>query len=740
MHISKILRPLLFATLIVGMPWAAMAQTNANAPLIPELGNLLPESSGGQEVTISGSYKLTADGRYGELSVTADLKDGWHIYSVTQKSGGPHKTQIVVESKQVELLGPFVPDQKPKVKKLEYFKVPAEEHYGKVTWTAPFEVVGQSSTDLVIRGDVKGQVCDEVGSCIPLVTSDTTFAAKQNGALAKPPAISSDAPRRTPPVESTATVDTSLSLANFKVPAGKGYRDDSSHASIRGTVPGSANPGDTIQLVLTVEPEPGWHVYGYASKVEPTSISKPTIIGMVSPSSWSFGEPKVDGNLIVKETGLSMEPIQSYYEQTATWTISVTIPADAKPGETVLRGMMGYQTCTDARCDRPTAADFAVKINVGGNDTATIPVMFASAKYSAVAKFIDTGETPDAVVVSPQTLGDAATTSFDLSRIQVADDLESSFGYILLLAFVGGFILNFMPCVLPVIGLKVMAFVQQAGENRGRILMLNIWYALGMISIFWLLATLASAASLGLSSRGLGWGEQFNYDGFTIPLLSVVFMMGLSFLGVWEIPIPGFAGGNTANELAAKEGASGAFFKGVITTVLATPCSGPGLATALTWSATKPPLLVYLVFTAMGLGMAFPYLLIGAFPQLVRFIPKPGAWMDTFKQLMGFVLLGTVVYMFTLISPGYVVPTIALIFALWAACWWIGRVPAGSDFVAQGKAWIAGGIFAAIIGWFAFGYEANNEHELPWQPYSLATLDENIRANRTVMIDFTADW
>ena len=151
MHISKILRPLLFATLIVGMPWAAMAQTNANAPLIPELGNLLPESSGGQEVTISGSYKLTADGRYGELSVTADLKDGWHIYSVTQKSGGPQKTQIVVESKQVELLGPFVPDQKPKVKKLEYFKVPAEEHYGKVTWTAPFEVVGPSSTDLVIR-------------------------------------------------------------------------------------------------------------------------------------------------------------------------------------------------------------------------------------------------------------------------------------------------------------------------------------------------------------------------------------------------------------------------------------------------------------------------------------------------------------------------------------------------------------------------------------------------------------
>ena len=242
-----------------------------------------------------------------------------------------------------------------------------------------------------------------------------------------------------------------------------------------------------------------------------------------------------------------------------------------------------------------------------------------------------------------------------------------------------------MPCVLPVIGLKIMSFVQQAGEHRARVFSLNVWYSLGMLSIFWLLATMASAASLGLSDESLGWGEQFNYDRFTIPLLSVVFVMGLSFIGVWEIPIPGFMASGKAGDLAQREGLGGAFFKGVLTTVLATPCSGPGLATALTWSATKPPALVYLVFTAMGLGMAMPYLLIGAFPRLVRFIPKPGAWMETFKQFMGFVLMGTVVYMFTLIDQKYFVPTLALIFALWAACWWIGRTPITASLCDEGQ-------------------------------------------------------
>ncbi|MCP4195208.1 MAG: hypothetical protein GY768_31795 [Planctomycetaceae bacterium] len=733
-------------------PSVAVAQT---APLIPELSGLLPPSSGVQEIHITSSYKLTADGQFGELSVKADLEPGWHVYSVTQKSGGPMRTRIVIDSKGIELLGPFQPDRQPTIKKTEFFKVPVEEHDQQVVWTAPFRVQGSSGNNLVIQGDVKGQVCNEQGGCIPLSTMDTKFTAQRSGVLAQPPTDTSN-PRRTPPVSPSHQVqppkqegsaNNALAFANFKVPSGKGFQAGAVHASIRGTASSSAKPGETIEVVITINPDPGWHVYAYAPKPDRKSISKATLIAIMQPAGWQSAEAKTTGKIIVHETGLSIEPIQRYYESSVSWTVPVTVPRTAQAGKHEIRGMVGYQTCTESQCDRPTAVAFSATIEVGNQiSQATVPLGFLKANYGSVAKFLGTGELPEllsnpSAPSAPSASSNSSTGSgFDLSKIVVSQGEESSIGYILILAFVGGFILNFMPCVLPVIGLKVMAFVQQAGENRGRVFMLNIWYSLGMISIFMLLATLASAASLGLSERGLGWGEQFNYDGFTIPLLSVVFVMGLSFLGVWEIPIPGFVGGDTASQLATKEGAAGAFFKGVITTILATPCSGPGIATALTWSATKPPALVYLVFAAMGLGMAFPYLLIGAFPNLVRFIPKPGAWMDTFKQLMGFVLLGTVVYMFTLVTPAKVVPTIALIFALWAACWWIGRTPVGSGFLPQLRAWVLAGGFAAIIGWFAFGYESNNEHELPWQPYSLATLDENLRANRTVMIDFTADW
>ena len=114
--------------------------------------------------------------------------------------------------------------------------------------------------------------------------------------------------------------------------------------------------------------------------------------------------------------------------------------------------------------------------------------------------------------------------------------------------------------------------------------------------------------------------------------------------------------------------------------------------------------------------------------------------MDTFKQLMGFVLLGTVVFLFTQVSQERVVPTIAFIFALWAGCWWIGRVPIGEVFSKKATAWFAAAAFSAVIGFFAFAYEGENEHELNWQKFSLTHLKELTDSQTTVLVDFTADW
>ena len=135
------------------------------------------------------------------------------------------------------------------------------------------------------------------------------------------------------------------------------------------------------------------------------------------------------------------------------------------------------------------------------------------------------------------------------------------------LGFLGGLLLNLMPCVLPVIGLKIFSFVEQAGQNRRTAMLLNVWYSAGLIAVFLVLATLAVTGS--------GWGGLFQQREFNIVMAVIVFAMALSFLGVWEFPIPGFAGGSSAQSLAKQEGFTGAFFKGVITTLLATPCIGP---------------------------------------------------------------------------------------------------------------------------------------------------------------------
>ena len=156
-------------------------------------------------------------------------------------------------------------------------------------------------------------------------------------------------------------------------------------------------------------------------------------------------------------------------------------------------------------------------------------------------------------------------------------------------------------------------------------------------------------------------------------MTAMVFVMALSFLGVWEIPIPGFVGAGRVNQLQTQEGPSGAFFKGVFTTILATPCSGPFLGPVFGYLLKQPPYMAYWIFGAVGLGMASPYLAIGAYPKLVGRLPKPGAWMETVQQLMGFLLLATVVYLFNTLTPRYVVPTLAFLVGLWFACWWVGR-------------------------------------------------------------------
>ncbi len=449
------------------------------------------------------------------------------------------------------------------------------------------------------------------------------------------------------------------------------------------TVHAADAPG---RLFITATVEPGWHIY---SITQPPGGPLATKIQVnLPPGVRIVGEFRASAAPeIKKEPAFDNLTVESHHG-TITWYAPLELAAGVDPAGLKIAGKVTVQPCDANSCLAPQELPFSATVGPG--------IVLVN----------------EAAVVPP---------------IEMRTVLAQ-----LAFAFLGGLILNLMPCVLPVISLKILSFLAQAGESRGRVLFLNIWYSLGLLSVFMVLAALAAVA-------GLAWGEQFTLPWFKVSMTAVVFVMALSFLGVWEIPIPGFVGIGRANQLQAKEGPGGAFFKGVFATILATPCSGPFLGPVFGYLLKQPPYMAYWVFGAVGLGMASPYLVIGAFPRLIRFLPKPGAWMETVEQFMGFLLLATVVYLFTTLTAAYFVPTLTLLVGLWFACWWIGRTPLTAAARWRVAAWVGGLAVAALAGLFAFTV-LFQESKIPWQPFSPEALQRARAEGKTVMVDFSADW
>jgi len=477
-------------------------------------------------------------------------------------------------------------------------------------------------------------------------------------------------------------------------------------------------PDQAPRLFVSAVIEPGWNIY---STTQPPGGPLRTVISVNPPAGVSLAGPW----MVTPAPNEKPEPafnnlIVEYHDDRVTWFVPLSIDSNVDRNSVEVRGTFRYQACDANSCYPPVDKPFVARVGRGeavdvrgavradppstnatpgqeGSDPGGAENIATPPRLKSTADPPESTHpgsrldwTPYATFAQFKSLLDP---SFDPAKLEenVQGEVQSkSLVLILALAFVGGLVLNVMPCVLPVIGLKVLSFVEQAGHSRARAFALNVAYAAGLLSIFLLLATMAAFL-------GLGWGSLFTMGWFNVFLAAVVFAMALSFLGVWEIPIPGFVGSGNFAEAAEQEGLSGAFSKGVVTTILATPCTGPFMGTALVWALAQPTLVIYAVFMAIGLGMASPYLLIGVFPQLVRFLPKPGAWMDTFKQVMGFVLMGTVVFILTFVRPAYVVPTIGLLFAVWAGCWWIARVPFTAPSNRKASAWLEAGVFIALM-------------------------------------------
>lgn len=298
----------------------------------------------------------------------------------------------------------------------------------------------------------------------------------------------------------------------------------------------------------------------------------------------------------------------------------------------------------------------------------------------------------------------------------------------LIFAFLGGLILNLMPCVFPVLSIKVLAFMKQKDHEIHLQRRHALVYALGVILAFWTL----TAVLLGLRAAGeqIGWGFQLQSPAFVAVLAGMLFFFGLSLVGVFEI---GGAVLGAGQALTRGEGYVSSFFTGVLATLVATPCTAPFMGSAVGYALSQPLPIVFGVFTALALGLALPYVALAWFPNAGRLLPRPGRWMETFKQLMAFPIFATVIWLvwvYGLQTDVHgVLRVLSALLLLSIGGWAMGRYRGR---IGKGVA-VA---MAALAVWTSLSVTSRSR----WEPYS-QVLVTNLRSkHETVFIDFTAAW
>jgi thiol:disulfide interchange protein DsbD len=412
-------------------------------------------------------------------------------------------------------------------------------------------------------------------------------------------------------------------------------------------------------------------------------------------------------------------------QENGTWVITAPLDATADKATTKLTGVLASSN--------------------GWSDGAGYEGLVIEAAF-ATEQSAGTGQKSE---VSGQQAAGSSSPSSQLPAPSLATPKPGEGGSLLgtlLLAFIGGMILNLMPCVFPVLGIKILGFVNQSGHDRKKITMHGLVFALGVLLSFWSLAAVLLILRAGGSQ--LGWGFQLQSPAFVFAMAVFLLIFALNMSGLFEI---GLSATGVGGSLQMKQGFAGSFFTGALATLVATPCSAPFLAPALGAALSLTAVESFLVFTAIAVGLALPYLLLSIFPQAIKLLPKPGAWMETFKQLMAFPLYATVGWLLwvlagqtkdddnalLLISFGFVLVAMA--------AWAYGRF---------GQAWgkprkqLFGRVFSALLlaGGLYTGWPKTAEaapagsYQVTWEKWSPEAITAAQAAGKFVYVDFTARW
>lgn len=483
----------------------------------------------------------------------------------------------------------------------------------------------------------------------------------------------------------------------------------------------AAAPDEPFRVAVKLVHAPEHHTYG--RELPPDVIGKPTTLKWTLPEGWKIEDlpwppthqvPSTDGKMSEGYDGTVYLPAKIVPTGQAGQSGEIAVHVDAL--------VCDPKSCMPFRTD----AKLTVALAASAEPDPAVSEIFA--KPAGIAPTASSSKAPD------------GGTTGSVER----GGKRSFLGY-LLLGLLGGLILNVMPCVFPVLGIKVMGVVQQAGEDRKRVLLHGLAYTAGVLVSFWALGGLVVVL-------GKGWGFQLQYPAFNFGLCAFFLIFALNMAGVFEI---GTSAVGLGANLQAQQGLKGSLFSGLLATIVATPCSAPFLGTALPFAVSLPPLPAMLMFTMIGLGLAAPFLVLSLSPKLVSVLPRPGAWMESFKQGMSFLLFGTAAY-FVWVLTGMVEgqPLLFLLLGLVVValgCWVYGRwslphKPARTRLIAivATIAFVGGGL---LMGWprpqAAPHLDADGktvENGLVWEVWSPDKVAALRSANTPVYIDFTAKW
>ncbi|QDT34908.1 protein-disulfide reductase DsbD family protein [Thalassoglobus polymorphus] len=643
----------------------------------------------------------------------------------------------------------FKPNPKPKRSFDEVFEKEVEKLIGTTTFSRRYLAPqGADVTTASFSGKIDFLLCDK-GSCTPKSNSFVAKYRDEKKAEAEktltleetvPSVPAPDSTSQDSSVEPTSTETASGNTAsdaageNYQV----GYQITPTRQVGGETVadpvrlqfqlsPPNAQAGEDVELQVTMKLLEGWQTYALTQAEgqleRPTKISITNVTGMEPVGEWSsIQEPELHETSVGKALA---------HHESVTWTQTFRV---SNPEDVGVVGKITYQICKTS-CLAPLPVEFSL-----GAAQSEKHIALASSPTLTVG-LSDVAE----IQAPPVPKGE---TEVDMFAVDTEGEI-TSLGVALPLAFIGGLLLNFMPCVLPVLAIKILSLVQQAGESRARILTLNLSYTAGVLLVFLLLAVVSAA---------IGWGGQFQNRTYTILMSIIVFSMGLSLLGVFELPIPGLV--PSAND--HNEGLMAAFNTGIVATLLATPCTGPFMGVVIAYAASQPTAINFLIFGLMGLGMASPYLAAGFFPQVVNWLPRPGMWMVRFKQYAGFVLMGTVIWLMNVsLDAATHVPLLILLLGVAIFLWMIGLGTTDGQAMFGKPLAYASLLAAPLIAYGIYDIRTTPESsaearvaeitgektgkpvdvdEMPWEPFSEARMIELRQQGKPMLIDFTADW